>query len=81
MVANIIKLAVLVILLAIGYKLLFSQLPDQQQPETDRNLKISKNKLLRTDILFNEPQILKVTEHVYVAMGYTFANMIMIEGM
>ena len=30
--------------------------------------------------MLSKPEVIKVTDHVYVAFGYALANMIMIEG-
>ena len=37
--------------------------------------------LLEYSKMYETPQIIKVTDHVYVAFNYAGANMIMVEGM
>ena len=37
--------------------------------------------LLEYSKMYETPQIIEVTDHVYVAFNYAIANMIMVEGM
>ena len=36
--------------------------------------------LKKHDEMFENPRVIKVTDHVYVGFGYAIANMIMVEG-
>ena len=70
------KIAGLAIVIAVAYRILFSKKDEEVVAKVDEQYE----EMLQQSVFYNKPQVVNVTEHVYVAVGYAIANMMMIEG-
>jgi len=82
---TIFKLAVCVCLIAVCYKILIGSISTKedthQHCESVDFISTKASSLIKKHAeLYGSARIIKVTDHVYVAVGFALANMIMIEG-
>ena len=76
----ILKLALCVILIAVTYKLMYFKNENNVRRAHKEDHRSNEDLLKQEYILDHNAQIINVTEHVYVGVGYGIGNMMMIEG-
>ena len=81
---KLLKTTLFIICIAICYKMFIADetYPSSNEELTASNFKSSEESMLikKHAELYGNPHVVKVRDHVYVAVGYALANMIMIEG-
>ena len=82
MYSKVLKVALLGILISFIYNYFFSNSAQTSYKDVEDDFKTSEASLLikKHAEIYGSSQVIKVTDHVYVAVGYALANMIMIEG-